>query len=179
MPERSLEVAFMQRFPLTARLRLEKAVSKAQLSAAAAEVRDAESKVAADVRRVSVKLLALRAQQELRQQQLANSREQTEFVTKRVTTGEGSAVDAIQVDLETQQLEVEFLQLESARATLTAELRPLLGISANRPIEIAGTLPAPGTIPRTGATGETRPDLQAAHLHALAARQNVGLAKVR
>src|SRR5688500_11014941 len=44
MPERVLAVAFMQRFPLTARLRLEKAVSAAQLAAAAAEVRDAERK---------------------------------------------------------------------------------------------------------------------------------------
>ncbi|HEX8309981.1 MAG TPA: hypothetical protein VF614_01610, partial [Chthoniobacteraceae bacterium] len=39
MPERVFAVAFMQRFPLTARLRLEKAVSAAQVAAAAAEVR--------------------------------------------------------------------------------------------------------------------------------------------
>ena len=44
--EGSLGVALMQRFPLTARLRHEKAVSRAELAAAEAEVRDGERKLA-------------------------------------------------------------------------------------------------------------------------------------
>ena len=67
-PEGSAGIAFTQRFPLTARLRHEKAVSRAELAAAEAEVRDAERKLAAEVRIAAVKLLALGGQRELRTQ---------------------------------------------------------------------------------------------------------------
>ena len=60
--EGSASVALMQRYPLTSRLRHEKAVTRAELSAAEAEVRDAERKLAAEVRASAVKLLALNGQ---------------------------------------------------------------------------------------------------------------------
>ena len=65
----------MQKFPLTARLRLEKAVTRAELAAAEAEVRNAERKLAAEVSTAAVKLLGLGGQQALRERQLGNSRE--------------------------------------------------------------------------------------------------------
>jgi len=179
MPERAVGVGFMQRFPLTARLRLEKAVSRAQLAAAEAEVRDAERKLTAEVRTAAVKWLAVRAQRELRQQQLTNSREQTEFITKRVASGEAGAVDASLTELETQQLSVELLQLETSRAALLGELRPLLGVAASDGVEIAGSLAAPGAVPGRGATGENRGDLAAARHTAEAARQSAGLARAQ
>ena len=59
IPEGSLGLTLSQKFPVTARLRLEKAVSRAELAAAEAEVRNAERKLAAEVQTVVVKLLAL------------------------------------------------------------------------------------------------------------------------
>lgn len=179
MPERALGLALMQRFPLTARLRLEKAVSQAQLAAAEAEVRDAERRLAAEVRAAAVKLVAVRAQRELRRQQLANSRDQSEFVARRLAAGEASAVEVAQLDLEGQQLTVEMLQLDAARAALLGELRPLLGVAAEEPLEITGALAAPGALPAKGAQGAARADLAAARHTAEAARQAVGLAKAR
>ena len=178
-PERSVGVAFVQRFPLTARLRLEKAVSHAQLAAAEAEVRDAERRLVAETRAAAVKYLALRAQRELRRQQLANSRDQTEFVSRRVAAGEASAVEVAQLDLDGQQLTVEMLQLDAARAVLSGELRTLLGVAADEAVEITGTLDIPGALPAKGASGADRADLAAARHHADAARQTVGLAKAR
>ena len=73
--EGSASVALLQRLPLTARLRYEKAISRAELAAAEAEVRDAERKLAAEARAAAVKLIALRGQRALRTEQLAQSRE--------------------------------------------------------------------------------------------------------
>lgn len=178
-PERALGVAFTQRFPLTDRLRWEKAVSRAQLAAAEAEVRDAERKLVADVRMAAVKSAALSAQRDLRLQQLANSREQTQFVTERVAAGEASGVDASLLALETREIEIGLLQLETASATLSGELRLLLGVPASEVVEITGTLAAPGATPSQGAAAEGRADLEAARHLAEAAERSVGLARAR
>jgi cobalt-zinc-cadmium efflux system outer membrane protein len=171
-PEGSAAVALMQRFPLTARLRHEKAVSRAELAAAEAEVRDAERKLAAEARAAAVKLLALRGQRELRARQLAHSRELSEFLLKRVAAGEASTVDASQVDLETRQIEVESLALAAEEAVILGELRPLLGMDGDDRITITGELPAPKAIPAArGVAG--RADILAAESRAEAARAGV------
>jgi cobalt-zinc-cadmium efflux system outer membrane protein len=85
-PERSLGMEFVQRLP-AARLKLEKAVSKALLAAADAEVRDAGRKLADEAGAVGVQLVALSAQEALRRQRAA-------FVTNRVALGEASALEA-------------------------------------------------------------------------------------
>ena len=171
-PEGSAGIVLMQRFPLTSRLRHEKAVSRAEFAAAQAEVRDAERKLAAEVRTAAVKLLALGGQRELRARQLGNSRELSGFLLKRVETGEASAVDASQVELESRQIEVENLMLAADEAVLLGELRPLLGIRGDDRISITGNLPAPKSLPAaTDVTG--RPDILAAQSRAEAARSVV------
>jgi outer membrane protein, heavy metal efflux system len=170
--EGSFEIGFTQRFPLTSRLRHEKAVSRAELAAAESEVRDAERKLAAEVRAAAVKLLALRGQRDLRTKQLSNSRELSEFLLKRVATGEASQVDASQVELESRQIEVENLTLAADEAVLLGELRPLLGVAGDDRITITGELPPPKSIPTAGdVTG--RPDILAAQSRAEAARSVV------
>ena len=171
-PEGSAAIALMQRFPLTARLRHEKAVSRAELAAAEAEVRDAERKLSAEVRAAAVKLLALAGQRELRATQLGNSRELSGFLLKRVATGEASQVDASQVDLESRQIEVENLMLAADETVLLGELRPLLGIAGDDRISITGTLPAPKHIPAASEVAG-RPDILAAQSRAEAARSFV------
>jgi outer membrane protein, heavy metal efflux system len=170
--EGSASVSLMQRFPLTSRLRHEKAVTRAELAAAEAEVRDAERKLAAEARAVAVKLLALNGQRELRNKQLGNSRELSGFLLKRVETGEASVVDASQVELESRQIEVENLMLAADEVVLLGELRPLLGVAGDDRIIITGELSAPKAIP---AAGEVvgRPDILAAQSRAEAARSVV------
>jgi cobalt-zinc-cadmium efflux system outer membrane protein len=179
MPEGELGVALTQRFPVTSRLRLEKAVSRAELSAAIAEVADAERKIAAEAGMAAVRLLANRLQRDLRNKQLANSREQAEFARKRVASGEASTVDATQFDLEVQQLQTELLQLDVEAETLQGELRPLLGAPATREIVIGGTLPPPTRTPSGSPALSERPDYRAAQATAEAARQGSTLAKAR
>jgi cobalt-zinc-cadmium efflux system outer membrane protein len=166
--EHTLGVALMQRFPITARLRHEKAVSQAQLAAAEAEVRDVERKLIAQARTAAVKLLAIRGQRDLRTKQLANSREQAAFLQKRAETGEASAVDAAQVELESRMLETELLQLGVEEAAASGELRPLLGIPGTAPLAFDNELAAPVAL--RAAKVADRPDLQAAEFNADAAR---------
>jgi cobalt-zinc-cadmium efflux system outer membrane protein len=167
--EGSAGIAFTQRFPFTSRLRHEKAFSRAELASAEADVRDAERKLAAEVRTTGVKLLALRGQRDLRSKQLGNSRELSDFLLKRVAAGEASVVDASQVELESRQIEVEDLMLAADEVRLLGELRPLLGIAGDVRIAITGELPAPKNIPATTEVAR-RPDILAAQSRAEAAR---------
>jgi cobalt-zinc-cadmium efflux system outer membrane protein len=166
--EGAIGAAFIQRFPLTARLRYEKAVSRAELAAAEAEVRDGERKLAAEVRTAAVKLLALRGQRDLREKQLTNSRELSAFLTKRFETGEASAVDVSQVELETRQVEIENLQLTTEEVALVGELRPMLGLAGHQSVSITGGLSSPGGLPGKGSIA-SRPDVRAAEARADAA----------
>jgi cobalt-zinc-cadmium efflux system outer membrane protein len=52
-------------------------------------------------------------------------------------------------------------------------------VAANEPVEIRGSLAAPGALPGKGAVAQGRGDLEAARHSAEAARQAVGLAKAR
>ena len=176
-PEHGARLEFIQRFPLTGRLRLEKAVSQAQLAAAEAEVLDVERKLVAEARALAVKLLALRQQRALRVKQFANSRELGEFMVRRIQTGEASVVDASQLELERGQLSTALLLLDSERAALLGELRPLLGMHATDPVEITGPLQTPGALPQTAVNPERRGDFQAAQRNTDAARENTELAK--
>lgn len=178
-PEHGGRLGFMQRFPLTGRLRLEKAVSRAQLAAAEAEVRDIERKLVGEARAFAVKLLALRQQRALRLKQIANSREIGEFLVRRVQTGEASVTDVAQLELERGQLATALLQLDGERAALLGTLRPLLGVPAAAPLEITGTLTMPGALPQATANPEQRGDFQAAQHGTEAARENAALAKAK
>jgi len=176
-PEHGFRLEFIQRFPLTGRLRLEKAASRAQLAAAEAEVRDVERKLVADARALAVKLLALRHQRAVRVKQIANSRELGEFMVRRVQTGEASVVDVAQLELERGQIATALLLLDSERAALLGELRPLLGMRAQDAVEITGELPMPGGIPKGAVVPKGRGDFQAAQHGAEAARESAALAK--
>ncbi len=175
--EHGVGVAWMQKFPRTARLALEKAVSRAELTAAAAEVRDAERRLAGEVRAAAVGLIALENERELRGRQILASEELAAFMTKRVQAGEASVVDAAQVELESKQLGTQVLMLDVEKVALLGTLRPLLGVGAGDAVKITGALGDPGALPAKGASVAARGDVRAAHANADAARQNAELAK--
>lgn len=176
-PEGTVGVAFSQQFPLTARLRLARAIANSQLAAAEAEVRDAERKLSAEASLAMVKLLALRGQRDLRERQLTNSRELSEFTRQRMAAGEASAIDTASLELETQILRTDLLQLSAERTTLLGELRALAGVRAGDTIAIEGELSAPGTLPSRGGDPARRPDFAAAKHTADAASEGAQLAR--
>ena len=176
--EGRIEVGFSQRFPVTDRLRLEKAVSATELKASESEVREIERLLVGQAREAVVKILASRQRRDLLRQQSTLSKEFSDFLGESVAKGEGSPLDAGQAKLEYASLSTEIRQLEATEAALVGELKPLLGMRSGEAIQLGGNLPEP-SLPAVGVDPSRRPDFQVAKLEALAAAQSVALEQAR
>lgn len=172
------EIGISQRFPITARLRLEKDISLTELKSSEAEVRDVERQLIGQAREAVVKVLATCQRRALLREQSKVSGEFAEFLSIIAAKGEGSALDAGQAKLEATSLAMEMRLLDAAEIALTGELKPLLGMRPGDLLSVSGTLPEP-ILPGTATDPSRRPDLQVAKLDALAAAQGVSLEMVR
>ena len=175
--EGSFSLGFTQRFPLTSRLRLAKAVSRAQVAVAEAEVREFERRLALEVRSTGVRLAALESQAILKGKQFENSRSLGATLRKAVATGEGSELGAAQLELEAAQLASQNLQVESDRAELTGQLRLLLALPAGTGVRLEETLSDPHKIADGPVDPANRTDYLAAKARVDAANQGMDLAR--
>jgi cobalt-zinc-cadmium efflux system outer membrane protein len=173
MPEWRWTNSLDQRFPVTGRLRLEKAVSAAQLEAAEAELRETHRQIAAKAKAAAVRWLAIGSRREVGQRQIETGKELGTFMERRVAFGEGNTTDLTQIEIETQQIQTELLQLDAERAAIEGELRSLLGAGPAEPIAITGSL---ANTQRSVSAG-ARPDLAIARAQAEAARRTVEVAR--
>lgn len=173
MPEWTWSVGLDQRFPVTGRLRLEKAVTLVQLKAAEAELRETHRQIASKAKAAAVRWLAVQGRREVAQRQIETGKELSAFTERRVAVGEANTADVTQIEIETQQIETELLQLDAERMALEGELRPLLGVDSSQPVTITGSLANTKPPGRAG----SRPDVDVARAQAEAARRNVDLAK--
>ncbi len=176
--EGRIEVGFSQRFPVTDRLRLEKAVTATELRASESEVREIERLLVGQAREAVVKVLASRQRRDLLRQQSTLSKEFSDFLAESAAKGEGSPLDAGQAKLESASLSTEIRQLEATEAALVGELKPLLGMRPGEAIQLGGNLPEP-SLPTLRVDPSRRPDFQVAKLEALAAAQSVALEQAR
>ncbi|MFT4176759.1 MAG: TolC family protein [Luteolibacter sp.] len=176
--EGKIEIGISQRFPVTRRLALEKAVTATQLQAARAEVHDVERKLIAEAREAVVSLLAIRQRRELLKSQIGISSHFADFLTETANKGEGSSLDAGQARLEALSLRNELNQLDAEETTTFGLLKPLLGLRPGSSIVVSGTLTEP-SIPKASGNPTRRPDLQAATLDAKAAGEAVALEQSR
>ena len=174
--EGNVGVSLDQKFPLTSRLRLEKALSAKAVAAAELEVRDAERGRIAEAQTLAVKLLSLDQQRALRQKQSVLAGELADFISKRADKGEMSALDASQAQLDTQRIMQQARQLETERIAVIGQLKPLLGLSAPDTLSVSGTLPAPAK-PSTKSGIDRRPDYQLSKLREESALTEIELAK--
>ncbi len=164
-----------QKFPVTARLRLEKSLSQQLVTAAQLEVQDAERLLIAEAQALTVKLLSIEQQRALRMQQTELAQKLSSFAASRAAAGEISALDAAQAQVDSQRLLLEGNKLETARVSLIGELKPKLGVAANDSLSIIGDLPA-ATMPGC-ASWERRADYQLALVNEGVARGGMDLAK--
>ena len=175
--EAKAAVSFDQKFPVTARLRLEKALSGQLVTAAELEVRDAERQLIAEAQALAVKLLSLEQQRALRAQQTELAQKLSSFAAGRAAAGEISALDAAQAQVDSQRLLLEGNKLETERVSLIGELKPKLGVAAEDSLAVTGDLPATAMPAR--ASWEQRADYQLALVNESAARTGIDLAKAR
>jgi cobalt-zinc-cadmium efflux system outer membrane protein len=180
-PESRLEpgnvgFSFEQAFPITKRLQLEKQRGAQGVAAAELEVRDAERRLAAEAQSLAVRLLALDAQQALRDEQTDLAKKLSDFVKGRVKAGEISPLEAAQAQVDAQRLLLEARRVETERVSLTGQLKPMLGVKAGDKLRISGKLPAP-KIPEADPLWTQRPDYQLSRAKAEAAETDTALAR--
>lgn len=176
--ERLGEFGITQRFPLTARLRLAKNVSKFELVAAEAEVADAERRLAGDVRDAATRMLALNARARLRHDQRTNSLQLVDAAKKAATVGEVAETDSLQYELEAGQIAARIAALEAQSNVLHARLRLLLGITDDEAVSLTGGLNEPATAPPDSTRSSAkRADQKAAEARAGAALEEAQLAR--
>lgn len=173
-----LALGVTQRFPLTGRLRRERAVTAAEVAAATAEVRNAERELAAQVALGIADWLALDAQRQVRERQLQVAAELVAATRAAAGRGEGSQVEVRQLELEAAQLRLALRQQDRERAALATTLRPLLGVTTNDALEFTGGLPPAAALPLTdGAGNASRPDVELAGARVEIARRASELAR--
>jgi len=178
MRQRSFEIGFTQRFPITGRLGLEKQVTLTEYKASEAEVREVERRIIAEAREAVVNVLSIRQRRELLDEQAGLASEFAGVLAAAAEKGEGSALDAGQAKLEAAGLAVEMRQLDAAETAVVGAVKPLLGILPGEPLHVGGTLPEPA-LPDAGVDPARRPDFQAAVLGARAAGEGVALEQAR
>lgn len=177
--EFSGEIGFSQKFPLTSRLRREKAAATSLLAAAASDIADRERLVIAKAKTVAVEILALRAQKRLCQKQLKIARALTVFVEKSGAKGEVSLLDAGQARLAETQLELEIHHLDHETNRIESKLKSLLGLDPSETLEIEGELPLPGEIAAGTVDVALRPDYRAALERVEAASREIQIEKLK
>jgi cobalt-zinc-cadmium efflux system outer membrane protein len=173
-----LALGVTQRFPITGRLRRERAVTAAEVAAATAEVRNAERELATQVALGIADWLALEAQRQVRERQLQVAAELVAATRAAAGRGEGSQVEVRQLELEAAQLRLALRQQDRERAALATTLRPLLGVTTNDALEFTGGLPPAAALPLTdGAGNASRPDVELAGARVEIARRASELAR--
>ena len=174
--EGNIGLSFDQKFPLTARLRLEKDLSAKEVSAAELEIFDQQRILVAQGQSLAIKLLSLEQQRELRQQQSTLAQELSDFAAKRAEAGELSALDAAQAQVDAQRILLEGRVLETERVSLLGELKPLLGVAAQEDLKIRGELPK-AAMPSKQQAWEQRPDYKLSKLKEESALVHLKIAK--
>ena len=133
-------VGLSQKFPLTSRLALERSIGRWDLLRAVREIRDRERHLIASVRQSSLAVLEANAKKEALADLLEAAKKSDTLAKKRLASGQGSLSEKSLAMVEERRIANE---LESARATADLqllELKTLLGLSANEPLQLRDSL---------------------------------------
>ena len=174
--EGRIEVGLTQNFPLTARLRLEKEISRLELEAARMEVAERERETALRVREAFVSLAGAREAQALRSQQAEISASFADALRNRVADGFASTLDADQALLEAKELQASREEANADLAEAAGRLAVLLAAPAGEKLSTGENLALPQALPAARAALE-RPDIRLAEIAVEAAAKDIGLAR--
>lgn len=187
-PEVELEVAagqdsegrasagLTQRFPLTARLRLERNLSALDIERARLEVRQKEMQLAWATQRAFYELASIREAVSLAGRQVEAAKRITESLEGSANEGLTSGLDAGQATLAGDGFAAAQESLRAEEAVAAGRLATLLGRKADTTFLLADALALPKTLPVNRAIG-FRPDLKLAELAVKAGAADVSLAQ--
>lgn len=175
--EFSAGIFLSRKFPLTQRLKLEKAASITAVHQAEAEIDLAQRALQHKVRALVVQRLGQQAASLNLQQQRSAARELAASASRAADVGEAALAEKAQFELEAAQLEVPLLRLGLESERTTGALRPLLGLPAGEAMEIKGSLPPPSATAPAPREFTNHPGWQAAVLKAENAHRSIALAR--
>ncbi len=170
-----LGVAFTQRFPLTARLALERRHSAIAIEMARLELDDRARLIAGRARATATKLAAIRESVRLTATQTRDLETFAKSLTAQSAEGLTSSLAANQADLAAKTLAATSEVTKAEAIPLAEELATLLGRPpASFPNVVLAALPSQPPSPRTPTT---RPDLRLAELAVEAGDTSVAIAR--
>jgi outer membrane protein TolC len=174
--EGRVSVGITQRFPLTARLRIERELSSVDVEMARFEVQERQRQIAVAARTACYELVAARASMALARQQTALADAFAKSMGDGISQGFRSGLDGQQAVLAADILRSSEESLRSEEIRAVARLNSLLGRPADAALSVNESLNLPKAIPSSKLVG-TRPDLQLAELSVRAGATDVSLAK--
>lgn len=174
--EGRIEIGLSQRFPLTARLRLEKDISRLELEAARCEVAEREREISSRVRTAFLSFASARETRALRGKQAEISAAFANSLQQRVSEGFVSTLDAGQASLEAGELRATVEETKAEEAETAGGLAALLGLPVGEKLSAGDTLALPKSLP-AAAPPTSRPDVRLAEIAIEAAEKDISLAR--
>lgn len=139
--EAAVSVSFSQAFPLTSRLSLQRQISRLDVERARREVRNQERLLAGRVRALYIRVVAAEARAALWRRIARQQEALSEIVAKRLDLGQGSAAEAALAAASQAAACNHLSEAESAADTGSVELKTLLGLPAEHPLQLTDPLP--------------------------------------
>jgi len=149
--EGNYEIAFSQRFPLTAKLKKETGLRRYQVILAEAEIAERRREIAGEVDLAVVELLGTREKIRLGREGVALNKEIVSFLEEKAKLGEASKLDVIQTTLSGRTLDQEVKLLLTQEKQQRLALNQLIGLEATTELQLEGSLHLPGDRPATDA----------------------------
>jgi len=174
--EGRVSVGLTQRFPLTARLRLERNLSALDIERARLEVRQKELQLTWAARAAFYELAATREAMALAARQAAVAKGLAGSLRNSASTGLASNLDAGQAALTGEGFEVAREAIRADEALAAGRLANLLGLRADTKFILKESLALPKTLPANRSIG-FRPDLRLAEMAVEAGEADVSLAQ--
>lgn len=172
-------VGLAQTFPLTARLSFAKDSARVDVLRAMREIRNRERLLIAEVRAKSIEILESQARAKALEDLFASAEKTSSLAEERLAAGQGSLAEKSLSLVDQRRIANE---LDSARLTQNLallKLKTLLGLDANEPLELSGTLASAIEILGTPSSPKSihRPDVDLLALEVEKASIEIALAR--
>ena len=133
-------VGLAQTFPLTARLSLARESARVDVLRALREIRNRERLLIAEVRATSIEILESQARAKALEDLLAASQKTSSLAEERLAAGQGSLAEKSLSLVDQRRIANELDSVRLTQHLALMKLKTLLGLGANDPLELSGTL---------------------------------------
>jgi cobalt-zinc-cadmium efflux system outer membrane protein len=178
--EGAYEIAFSQSFPLTSRLKDQKALRRVQVILAEAELAEARRSLAKNVAQNAITLLSAHEQNDLLEKLKSLNNEIVAFLKTGADAGEVSPLDLTQARLNSAALARRISAIRIRSIDLEKSLKKLLSLQPTQPLTLKDPPPLPPSPPArfmdSGPIFKQRPDYAIALIQNDAARAEQALA---